>query len=65
MLNIKLKNENYSQSIMLLIYIQVCMNEPLHKTDNFRKIILLGCIYKKYQDSLYTLLGKECSIRTY
>ena len=32
---------------MLLIYIQVCINEPLHKADNFRKTVLLECICHK------------------
>ena len=33
--------------------------------DNFRKTVLLGCIYKWQQNTLYVLLVNDCSIRVY
>ena len=30
------------------IYIQVCMNNTPHVADNFRKTVLLECIYERY-----------------
>ena len=32
------------------IYIQVCMNKLLLVVDNFRKTVLLECIYKWYSN---------------
>ena len=49
-------------AVSLLCYLftyKFIINEPLHKADNFRKIVLLKCIYKQYQDRLYVYQVKS------
>ena len=60
MLKIMLKNKNCAQSI-ITICIQICMNKSLFIADH----ILLGCIYKWWQNTLYVFLDNDCSIRVY
>ena len=40
------------------IYIQMCMNNSLHRAENFRKTVLLECSYKWHQN-----VHNLCSIR--
>ena len=57
MFKIMLKDKNCALSI-ITIYIQICMNKY---SGQFRKTVLLGCIY----NTLYALLDNDCSIRVY
>ena len=41
------------------------MNKSLLIADNLGRLILLGCIYKWQQNTLYALLDNDCSIRVY
>ena len=62
-LPIMLKNKNRAQSI-ITICIQICINKSLFIADNI-ETVLLGCIYKCQQNTLYVFIGNDCSIRIY